>query len=222
MRAPLRVFVGFDSRQPLAYHVCRSSVERHAHGRVQVEPVRLDWLPISRRGLTEFTFSRYLVPWLCDYTGYALFLDSDIIVRADVREMLDAVQLGSAVSVVQTGPRFEWPSVMLFDCANYRCRILTPEFVDAPDNAPQTLTWAVDRLGSLPPEYNYLVGYSAALETAPKIVHFTAGIPCWPETTRSDYADWWRDEYDAMLHTVSWSALMGDSVHRPIVEAMNR
>ena len=65
----MRIFIGFVERQPLAYHVCRSSIERHAGARVQVEPLRLKWLPIRRRGLTDFTFSRYLCPYLCGYEG---------------------------------------------------------------------------------------------------------------------------------------------------------
>ena len=73
----MRVFIGFDERQPLAYHVCRSSIERHAGARLQIEPLRLKWLPLKRRGLTDFTFSRYLCPWLCSYEGASLFMDAE-------------------------------------------------------------------------------------------------------------------------------------------------
>lgn len=215
----MRVFIGYDSRQPLAYTVCRSSVERHAKGRVQVEPLRLDWLPITRRGLTEFTFSRYLVPWLCDYRGVALFMDGDMIARADVRDLEALADPAMAVSVVMGAKRFEWPSLMLFRCDNARCGDLTPEWVGDPTTAPQTLEWAGDRLGWLPPEWNYCVGYDAPIQD-PKVIHYTAGIPCWPETRWCDQAGAWFEEREAALATVTWEALMGNSVHRKVVESM--
>lgn len=218
----MRVFIGFDARQPIAYHVCRASVERYAKGRVQVEPVRLDWLPITRRGLTDFTFARYLVPWLCDFNGPALFLDADIVVRADVRELLDVADPRAAVSVVQGQRAFEWPSVMFFRCDAAACKTLTPEWVNSPETAPHTLGWARDRLGALPPEWNFIVGYDAcpSPEWQPKIVHYTAGIPCWRETEACEFAEWWHEEFAHMRTTVSWEALMGQSVHRPVVERM--
>ena len=214
----LRVFVGFDSRQPLAYTVARASIERHAKGRVQVEPLRLDWLPITRRGLTEFTYSRFLVPWLCAFKGQALFVDADVIARADVRELCNIAHPGAAVSVVQGALRFEWASVMVFQCDNFRCRTLTPAYIDDPANGLFDFAWASDRLGALPPEWNVLVGYQPRRDDA-KLVHFTAGIPCWEETRQSDYADWWWEEFRHAMATVSWEALMGRSVHRAVVES---
>lgn len=216
---PMRVFVGFDHRQPLAYTVARSSIERHSASRLQVEPLRLDWLPMTRRGLTEFTYSRFLIPWLCDYRGWALFVDADVIARADVHELMDLADPSAAVSVVKGPQRFEWPSVMLFRCDNFRCRVLTPDYIDRPANALFTLDWAGDRVGELPREWNHLVGYQP-YNADVKLIHFTAGIPCWPETVRSDYADLWQEECRHAMATVSWEALMGQSVHRHVVEAM--
>src|SRR6266478_2618827 len=85
----IRVFGGFDSRQPLAFNVLQSSIQRYTQRRVTVEPLILDRLPIKRRGLTEFTFSRFLVPWLCDYEDKAIFMDSDIVVTGDIGELWD-------------------------------------------------------------------------------------------------------------------------------------
>lgn len=217
----MRVFIGYDSRQPLAYTVAASSVLRHAKGRVQVEPLRLDWLPITRRGLTEFTFSRYLVPWLCDFRGPALFLDGDVVARADVRELVDLSDPSMAVSVVQGARRFEWPSLMLFRCDHAWCTDLTPELIEDPTFAPQTLEWAQPRLGALPAEWNHCVGYDAPRSDA-KLIHYTAGIPCWPETKNCDAAAAWHEEARHALSTVSWEELMGQSVHRHVVDALKR
>jgi len=216
---PMRVFIGFDKRQPLAYNVARSSVERHAKSRVQVEPVRIDWLPIKRVGLTEFTYSRFLVPWLCDYKGVALFMDSDTIAQGDVTELLDVITSSVAVSVVKGPKRFEWPSVMVFQCSNCDCGRLNPRFVENPDNALFDFAWT-RYIGSLPDEWNNLIGYQKPNPKA-KIIHYTAGIPIWTETKNSPLARLWWHEAEMEMDTVSWEELMGKSVHRKVVEAMN-
>jgi len=203
----MRVFIGFDERQPLAYHVCRSSIERHAGTRVQVEPLRLRWLPLRRRGLTDFTFSRYLCPYLCGFDGESLFMDADIIVRADVHELAALAPADAAVSVVKNPLRLEWTSVMFF--RNARCRALTPEAIES--GHPEKLEWA-DRVGELPAEWNHCVGYDAP-NPAAKLIHFTQGIPCWPETEDCEHAETWREEYRHLNGTVSWQELMGRSVH---------
>lgn len=214
-----RVFIGFDRRQPLAYTVARSSVERYAKGRMWVEPLRIDWLDVNRCGLTEFTYTRYLVPWLCEFKGMAIFMDGDMIAQSDVGELLTLVDPKNAVSVVQGGERFEWPSLMVFNCAHLACHQLTPGLLNKPTATPNTLAWAEGEIGALPPEWNYCVGYDDPKPDA-KIIHYTAGIPCWPETEQMPAASLWHAEKDYALSTVSWEALMGKSVHRHIVEEL--
>jgi lipopolysaccharide biosynthesis glycosyltransferase len=207
----MRVFIGFDERQPLAYHVCRSSIERHALARLQIEPLRLKWLPLERRGLTDFTFSRYLCPFLCAYEGTSLFMDADVIVRADVRELEALAPADAPVSLVKNKLRLEWPSVMFF--RNALCRALTPESVAA--GKPESFDWA-DKIGALPADWNHCVGYDAPNPRA-KLIHYTQGIPCWPETEDCEHAETWREEHRHMNGTVSWSELMGRSVHAKYV-----
>ena len=203
----MKVFIGFDERQPLAYHVCRSSIERHAGARLQIEPLRLKWLPLGRRGLTDFTFSRYLCPYLCSYQGTSLFMDADVIVRADVHELEALAPADAPVSVVKNKLRLEWPSVMFF--RNALCRALTPETIEA--GRPESFDWA-GKVGELPADWNHCVGYDAPNPRA-KLIHYTQGIPCWPETEDCEHAETWREEYRHMNGTVSWSELMGRSVH---------
>ena len=221
----MEIFIGFDPRQPLAYTVCRSSIERHTRGRVKIEPLILERLPMKRRGLTEFTFTRYMVPCLCNYQGSALFLDADIILRDDVLKLYDVV--GSfaetfrrddlpSVSVVKNPKlRFEWPSVMYFN--TWLCKSLTPEYIET--GAPQSLEWA-SKIGELPKEWNHCVGYDEQNPSA-KIVHFTQGIPCWPETKDCEFSKEWRDEFKYAVGTVSWAELMGNSVHAgPVMQRL--
>ena len=202
-----RIFIGYDKRQPLAYQVCRHSIERRASRTVKIQPLMMDWMPVKRRGLTDFTFSRYCVPYLCGYHGFALFIDPDIIVLDDIIKILDHYDQRNAVSVVKSPMRFDWPSVMLFN--NAICDNLTLELIET--GSPQKLEWA-DNIGELPKEWNHLVGYDQPNPDA-KLVHFTKGIPCWPETNHGEYAQAWCDEANHSNSTVTWQELMGDSVH---------
>ena len=209
----IRVFIGFDPRQPLAYNVCASSIVRGASKPVAITALTLKTLPITRRGLTEFTYSRFLVPHLCGYEGRAIFMDADVIVDGDVAELNELADPEAAVSVVKNARRFEWPSVMVFN--NALCRALTPEYVEQHD--PFGFGWA-NKVGALPPDWNHLVGYDKA-ETEPKLLHYTQGIPCWPETEGSEYAKNWHSEHSFMNSTCSYADLMGSSVHDKHVKA---
>jgi len=73
-----KIFIGYDERQAVSYTTLQHSILETASGPVSVTPLILSTLPITRRGLTPFTFSRFLVPWLCNYQGHALFLDADM------------------------------------------------------------------------------------------------------------------------------------------------
>ena len=209
----IRVFIGFDPRQPLAFNVCASSIVRAASKPVAITALTLKTLPIKRQGLTQFTYSRFLVPHLCNYEGRAIFMDADVVVDGDIAELYDAADPEAAVSVVKNVRRFEWPSVMVFN--NGLCKELTPEFIEQYD--PFAFGWA-NKVGALPPEWNHLVGYDRA-EKEPRLLHYTQGIPCWPETEGCEYAKNWHSEHSFMNSTVAYADLMGPSVHHKHVKA---
>lgn len=206
---PLRVFIGYDPRQPIAYNVCAHSVVRHASVPVSITPLILSQLPLKRTGLTEFTYSRFLVPWLCGFRGPAVFMDPDVVVTGDIKELFDqADPLKGSVHVMQEQPKFEWASVMLFNTGC--CLKLTPEFVEDKKNDLFDLKWA-GYVAELSEEWNHCVSYQE-----PKIAnlyHFTAGIPVWYETRGFGEDLAWQAEAKAMNHTVPWKDLMGNSVH---------
>lgn len=209
----IRVFIGFDPRQPLAFNVCASSVIRGSSKTVAVTPLTLRTMPIKRKGLTEFTYSRFCVPQLCNYEGRAIFMDADVVVEGDVAELNDAADPQAAVSVVKNARRFEWPSVMVFN--NELCKQLTPELIERGE--PFAFGWA-NKVGDLPPEWNHLVGYDKA-DKEPKLLHYTQGIPCWPETAGCEYAKNWHSEHSFMNSSVAYKDLMGTSVHDKHVKA---
>jgi len=206
------VFVGFDERQPVAYNVLQHSLRRYSRGRVQVEALMLDKLPIERRGLTQFTYSRFLVPYLCNYEGAAIFMDADVVVQGDIAELLAQADGVSAVQVMKEQHKFEWASVMLFNCAN--CKILTPEYIDDPKHKLLELDWG--KVGEFTPEWNHCVNRMPPTEA--KLYHFTEGVPIWDEVRGSPLDQIWLDEYADMNMTVPWVELMGNSVHaRPVL-----
>lgn len=200
------IFIGVDIRQPIAYTALQSSIIARASEPVAIIPLLIDSLPITRRGLTDFTFTRYLPPYLMDYHGTALFLDADMIVLDDICKLFDLADDNYAVQVVKAKDRFEWPSLMLFNCA--KCTSLTPEFIE--NDQPQALRWGA--VGELPKEWNHCVGYDEPNAEA-KLIHYTMGIPAFKEVQHLERTDDWFQEMKAANSTVSYEELMGKSVH---------
>lgn len=211
----LKVFIGYDPRQPVGINVLSHSILRQASHPVSITALKLDQLPIDRRGLTEFTFSRFLVPHLCGYEGLAVFMDADIVVKGDIAEMFASAD-GSAVQVMQDQPKFEWASVMLFDCE--QCKVLTPEYVNDPANNLFDLAWA-EKVGNLPAEWNHCVGYMEPKDA--KLYHYTQGLPCWYETQGLPENKAWLEERDLVTKSVPWKDMMGKSVHaKPVLKRL--
>lgn len=130
-----------------------------------------------------------------------------MILRSDITELERLRDTESSVMVVKNEQRFEWPSLMYFN--NEKCKELTPEYIDKEN--PFKLNWA-ENIGELPSEWNHLVLYDNPRDDA-KLVHFTAGIPCFDETKDCEYANEWRNEFQIMNMTCGWEELMGQSRH---------
>lgn len=222
---PLRIFIGFDARETVAYHVLVHSIQARASRPISITPVDLRHLggvytrPHGQQS-TAFTYSRFLVPWLCGFQGCALFMDCDMLVKADIWDLYRATstpeQARSETAVwvcphdytPRSGPKFlgepqvayprkNWSSVMLFNAA--KCRVLTPQYVNtAPPADLHRFAWlpAHEQIGTLSLEWNWLVGeYDKNPEA--KILHYTRGGPWFPEFADCDHADeWWREYED--------------------------
>ena len=207
----MRLFIGYEPRQPVAAQVLAHSIWSRASLPVSITYLHLPQLPIKRRGLTAFTYSRFLVPYLSNFEGVSLFLDSDMLCLGVIEDLLiyPVAYATTGVFVVKHTRAFERPSVMLFQ--NSLCTRLTTEYVEDPRHPLFDLAWASE-VGELPKEWNHLVGYDPPNPQA-KLVHFTQGIPCWPETHDSEFGQAWREEAKRSMSTVSFEAIMGRSVH---------
>ena len=218
----IRVFIGYDTREAAAFGVLSHSIHRHASQPVAIAPVMLSELEgvfhRERNPLqsTEFSFSRFLTPWLCDYQGWAVFMDCDMLMRDDIaklwalRDERYAVQLVKHVHVPKEEVKFlgavqtkyekkNWSSVMLMNCA--KCTALTPEYVNRASGLElHQFKWLQgDQLiGEIPHAWNHLVGYDAPRRDA-ALVHYTIGGPYFEAYRDCEYAAEWFAERDAML-----------------------
>ena len=221
----IRVFLGFEPREAVAYHACCQSIIENTSEPVSITPLHLpqirkmlDYSAGRRDGSNDFIYSRFLVPVLCDFQGWALYLDGDMVVRGDLAELWEMRDPAKDAHVVkhdyvtrhpvkylgaknESYPRKCWSSVILWNCASFPNRVLTPEFVASHDGSfLHRFKWLSDRrIAELPPEWNWLVGEYDANPNA-KLLHYTLGIPAFAEYADCDHAADWRAARDAAFH----------------------
>ena len=210
--------IGYDHRQPVSFHVLTHSLLKRSSRPLAITPLVMGQLGLRRVGLTPFTFSQFLVPELMKYEGWAVFMDIDMMARADVAELMALADDRYAVMVSKNELRFEWTSLMLMNCR--KCSALSFDYVEDTDGLHK-MTWvADDEIGELPAEWNHLVGYDAP-DPGAKLVHFTQGIPAFPETADCEFAEEWRQEAGEAFSSIAWKHLMGPSVHaKPVLMRM--
>jgi hypothetical protein len=218
----IRVFIGFDPRETVAYNVLAHSINARASQPVTIAPLALSQLgglyTRERNPLqsTDFSFSRFLTPYLSGYEGWSVFMDCDMLMRDDIaglwalRDERYAVMCvkhdhqpkedTKVLGAVQTKyEKKNWSSVMLFN--NARCRALTPDYVNRATGLElHQFKWLSNDnlIGSLPPRWNHLVGYQAPSGEA-ALVHFTLGGPYFDDYVDCEYASEWHSERAAML-----------------------
>lgn len=212
----IRVFIGYDPREAVAYHVCANSIIRHASQPVAITPLALNnlnsYTETHGDGSNQFVYSRFLVPHLSDYQGWALFIDGDMILRDDITYLWALRDDSKAVQCVQHDyktsargkylgsknqdyPRKNWSSVVLWNCAHAANRCVTPTFVEQATGAQlHRFTWLDDALiGSLPKVWNWLPDEFGANPEA-KLLHWTLGTPCFHEYADAPMATEWHRE----------------------------
>lgn len=213
----IKIFVGFDQREAVAYHTfCQSVLEKSTQP-VSFTPLILSSLPgyteSHKDGSNTFVYSRFLTPYLCEYRGWAIFADGDMICRSDISELWNLRDETKAVQVVkhdyktkaekkylgninENYPKKNWSSVVIWNCGHRKHQILTPEFLSQQTGSYlHRFQWLDESdVGALPIEWNWLTteypdNYSA------KILHYTLGTPCFRNYKDTDMSDEWHDHF---------------------------
>jgi len=215
----LNVYIGWDSRETKAYEVCVKSILTHTSKKINIYPLKLQELrnigfytrPDDPLSSTEFTFSRFLVPYLNSYKGTALFCDCDFLFLDDIVKIFDMADQTKAVQcckhdykptseVKMEGskqyvyPRKNWSSLMLFNCDNPSNKFLNHGNVnELSGQYLHRFNWLLDdEIGSIPIEWNWLVNwYKEPVDGSPKALHFTEGGPWHKGYENCEYSELW-------------------------------
>lgn len=216
----IRVFVGYDKREIAAYHVLCQSILSRSSVPVSITPINRDNLGnlyYRERGpleSTDFSMSRFLVPYLCGYEGTAIFMDCDMLCLGDIAELAKFDK--HAVSVVKHDyvPREDtkflgavqtkyvkknWSSVMVFN--NELCTALTPYSVNTESGLwLHQFKWLMDdfHIGEIPKEWNWLIDEYEGLPDNVKLLHYTLGGPYFDDYRDCTGAQLWVDEFASL------------------------
>lgn len=228
---PIHVYIGFDPREPVAYHTCCNSIIRHATVPVVFHPLALNNFSsfyterhskssgCGYEPSNQFIFSRFLVPYLQSWTGKAIFIDGDMIVTDCISGLVDLHQQGHAVSVVKHDyktrfpikylgqengdyPRKNWSSVIVWDCNHFGNRCLTPEYVgNATGEHLHRFAWLEDDKIGALPVTWNWLPDEFGPNAKAKLLHWTVGTPCFHDFALSAHADQWHAERQLMNHS---------------------
>ena len=216
----VKIYIGFDQREAIAYHAFVQSLIDHASIPLDITPLAVKTL----KGYEEkhedksndFVYSRFLTPYLNDFKGWAIFVDGDMICQTDIKELLDLRDGSKALQVVkhdyktkanqkylgninQDYPRKNWSSVILWNCAHPKHKLLTPDFIaNESGKYLHRFSWLEDsEIGGLPKEWNWLVTEYPNNDQA-NIIHYTLGTPCFKDYRDTEMSDIWLKKYDRM------------------------
>ncbi len=212
----INIFIGYDHREAIAYHVCANSIIRHSSKPVSLTPLALqnmqDYEEKHTDGSNQFIYSRFLVPHLMEYKGWAIFMDGDMLLRDDIEKLWSLRDDSKAVMVVKHDyktkmtekylgaknedyPRKNWSSVILWNCGHAANKVVTPEFIETATGAQlHRFTWLADNLvGELPKVWNWLPDEFGSNPDA-KLLHYTLGTPSFHDFATTPMGDEWHRE----------------------------
>jgi lipopolysaccharide biosynthesis glycosyltransferase len=212
----ISLFIGFDPREAIAFHVCSNSVIRHSTSPLSINPLALNLLQGYKEqhtdGSNHFIYSRFLVPHLMNYQGWAIFIDGDMLLRTDITDLYNLRDERYAVQVVKHNyktkmpikylgsknedyPCKNWSSVIIWNCQHPKNKLLTLDFIQNAKGAQlHRFTWLNEQeIGELPKEWNWLPDEYGKNENA-KLLHYTLGTPCFHDFATTPMGDEWHRE----------------------------
>lgn len=221
------IYIGYDRREDIAYRVCRHSLETHASVPVDIRPLVQDELrakgiytrDIDPLASTDFTYTRFFVPYLAGYEGWAMFCDCDFLWLGDIAELIALTDDSYAAMCVHHDhqptdrykmdgrkqtlyPRKNWSSMILYNCGHPANRALTPQLANTETGKYlHRFGWLDDSLiGEVPLTWNWLEGWNEMpADGPPKVVHYTRGGPWFDDWQDVDYGDLWLKAQEAYL-----------------------
>ena len=222
----LNIYIGYDSKEDIAYRVCKYSILKRSRSNIKITSLKLYELvaknlykrDIDPLASTEFTYSRFLVPFLNNYNGWAIFCDCDFIFFEDISNILIDIDKSKAVYCVQHDytpkekhkmdgqkqtiyPRKNWSSFILFNCSHPSNKKLNLDLVNSETGSfLHQFKWLEDNeIGSLDERWNWLEGWTSNHNNKkPFAVHYTRGGPWFEEWQDVEFANEWvreRDDY---------------------------
>jgi lipopolysaccharide biosynthesis glycosyltransferase len=212
----ITIFIGYDAKETIAYHVCVNSIIRQSTQPLNIVPLSLNLLSDYKETHTDasnqFAYTRFLIPYLMDYKGYAIFIDGDMVLQEDITNLYKLFDSNYAVQVVKHDyktkrstkylgaknedyPRKNWSSVVLWNCAHPKNKMLTTDFVQTASGSQlHRFTWLDDAdIGTLPVEWNWLADEYGENPNA-KLIHYTLGTPCFEEFANTPMSEHWHAE----------------------------
>ena len=217
----LNVFVGFDQKEAIAYHTFVQSI-------IETSSVPLSITPLAENNLNEysekhtdgtnkFTYSRFLVPYLMNFKGWAIFVDGDMVCLSDFKNLKQFFDSKLAVSVVkhdyktkqkvkyfgqknENYPRKNWSSVIIWNCEHPKNKVLTPSFISNKEGSfLHRFQWLKDNeIGELPKSWNWLaIEYEETNNV--DLIHYTLGTPCFKEYSNKSFSKYWKKSYVSLL-----------------------
>lgn len=215
---PLNIYIGYDAAEIVAFHTLSQSIMKHASGPVRISPICSKHFkyffnrPRDEKQSNDFSFTRFLVPYLNEYQDFAIFMDCDMMLRTDIFEVLDEIDPDNALSVVKHDytpsdtvkylnqvqyayPRKNWSSFVVWNCSHQKNRIVSPDFVEKATGLElHRFTWLDDNeIGSLDVRWNWLVGDYINPPSDVKNVHWTIGGPYFSEYSNVDFNIEWSE-----------------------------
>lgn len=212
------VVIGYDRDNRMPAYTMAESIMQNSSVPINFVFLHRDMLKEYTRersnlDSTDFSNSRFLVPYLFDYEGWALFVDNDMIVLGDIKELFDMIDDKYTImcvkhnQIVEQEKKFlnhdqhkykykNWSSVMLFN--NKKCKALTLNYVNTVSGLDlHQFKWIEnhDTIGELPLEWNYLVENKNQSANPPKLIHYTNGGPYFEEYSGCEYSEEWTNIY---------------------------
>jgi lipopolysaccharide biosynthesis glycosyltransferase len=213
MLSKVKIYVGFDPRESVVYHTFTQSLIEKSTLPIEITPLAVSTLNFYEEThqdkSNDFVYSRFLTPFMSNFEGWSIYVDGDMICQADIKELLNLRDETKAVQVVkhdyktkspnkyldnknENYPRKNWSSVILWNCAHPKHKILTPEFINKQTGKfLHRFSWLEDEeIGELPIEWNWLAIEYPENPLA-KLIHYTLGAPCFKDYRTTSMAENW-------------------------------